>query len=66
MLGRSMDLSKVLAQLRAELAAVDEAIASLEKLGDSPPRRGRPPKSQASVKQPLELDKPRKFQRNGE
>lgn len=40
-----MDLSKVLAQLREELANLDAAILSLERLQQEGPRRGRPPKA---------------------
>jgi hypothetical protein len=40
-----MDLTKVLAQLRAELANLDAAIVSLERLQQEGPRRGRPPKA---------------------
>jgi hypothetical protein len=38
-----MDLSKVLAQLRAELENLDAAIASLERIEQGNRRRGRPP-----------------------
>jgi hypothetical protein len=38
-----MDLSKVLEQLRRELAHVDAAILSLERLQAKVARRGRPP-----------------------
>lgn len=38
-----MDLVKVLADLRAELANLDAAIASLERLQERGRRRGRPP-----------------------
>ncbi|HJT89249.1 MAG TPA: hypothetical protein VJ732_15385 [Bryobacteraceae bacterium] len=38
-----MDLSKVLAQLRQELADLDSAILSLERLQEGGRRRGRPP-----------------------
>lgn len=61
-----MNLTKVLAQLRAELAALDEAIASLEKLGGSPPRRGRPPKFGTPDKHPLDPDKPERSARNSD
>jgi hypothetical protein len=40
-----MDLSKVLAQLREELANLDAAIFSLERLQREEPRRGRPSKA---------------------
>lgn len=39
-----MDLSKVLEQLRKELAHLDAAILSLERLQAKARRRGRPPK----------------------
>lgn len=45
-----MDLSKVLAQLHAELANLDAAIHSLERLQLEGTRRGRPPKLLASMK----------------
>ena len=38
-----MDINKVLAQLRAELANIDAAILSLERLQSGGRRRGRPP-----------------------
>lgn len=38
-----MDLSKVLAQLHAELADLGAAIASLERIEQGGKRRGRPP-----------------------
>ena len=45
-----MDLSKVLTELRAELANLDAAILSLERLKqEGPPRRGRPPKALAEA-----------------
>jgi hypothetical protein len=44
-----MDFAKVLAELRQELANLDAAINTLERLQRSgPPRRGRPPKSMAA------------------
>ena len=45
-----MDLTKVLAQLRAELDNLDAAIVSLERLQREGPRRGRPPKILAGMK----------------
>jgi hypothetical protein len=39
-----MDFSKVLAQLREELANLEAAILSLERLQHTGRRRGRPPK----------------------
>jgi hypothetical protein len=44
-----MDLSKVLAELRAELENLDAAILSLERLQQESRRRGRPPKVLAEV-----------------
>jgi len=41
-----MDLAKVLAQLRRELADLDAAIASLEQLPQARPRRGYASKAQ--------------------
>jgi hypothetical protein len=40
-----MNLSKVLADLRAELENLDAAILSLERLQQEGRRRGRPPKA---------------------
>ena len=45
-----MDLTKVLAQLREELANIDAAILSLERLQIEGRRRGRPPKALAARK----------------
>jgi hypothetical protein len=42
-----MDLSKVLAELRQELADLDAAIASLEQFQQDRPRRGRAFKGEA-------------------
>jgi hypothetical protein len=39
-----MNLPKVISDLRAELADVERAIESLERLTAGPRRRGRPPK----------------------
>jgi hypothetical protein len=44
-----MDLSKVLSDLRAELANLDAAILSLERLQQEGRRRGRPPKALAEL-----------------
>ncbi len=38
-----MDIKKVIEELHAELARIDEAIETLERLQDGRPRRGRPP-----------------------
>lgn len=51
-----MDLTKVLAQLRAELENLDAAIASLERIQNGSRRRGRPP---------IWLNKARPAPRNG-
>jgi len=48
-----MDLNKVVAQLRAELANLDAAILSLERLQTEGRRRGRPPKALAALKRSL-------------
>jgi len=45
-----MDLEKVLAQLRGELANLDAAIGSLERLQQTERRRGRPPSWLTEVK----------------
>ena len=45
-----MDLAKVLAQLRNELANLDAAIESLERLRQTERRRGRPPAWLTAVK----------------
>ena len=49
-----MDLAKVLAQLRDELANLDAAILSLERLQQvgAPRRRGRPPKALSDHRDP--------------
>jgi hypothetical protein len=38
-----MEIRKVLAELHKELARLDEAIQTLERLEQGTPRRGRPP-----------------------
>jgi hypothetical protein len=44
-----MDITKVVAELRQELANLDAAIVTLERLQQSGPRRrGRPPKSMSA------------------
>jgi len=45
-----MELSRVLAQLRAELDHIDAAILSLERLQAKESRRGRPPKILAEMR----------------
>ena len=47
-----MDLAKVLLQLREELAALDAAIVSLERLHQGGRRRGRPPEWLTEMKKP--------------
>ena len=42
--GSSMEILKIIAELREERARIDEAIAALEKIAlQQKPRRGRPP-----------------------
>jgi hypothetical protein len=43
-----MDITQIVAELKAEVARIENAIASLVGLGSQPARRGRPPKSQVS------------------
>lgn len=40
-----MDTQNIVAQLRQERARIDQAISALEGLGQTAPRRGRPPKA---------------------
>jgi len=47
-----MDLTTVLDQLRRELAHIDAAISSLERLQAKANRRGRPPKALAMLRKP--------------
>jgi hypothetical protein len=49
-----MDLAKVLQQLRQDLANLDTAIASLERLEQTGRRRGRPPGSSSGATEPDE------------
>jgi len=53
-----MDLVKVLAQLREELADLDAAILSLERFQQERPRRGRPPKWRSQANRPLSAESP--------
>lgn len=46
-----MDLAKVLEELRRELEYLDAAITSLEHLQQTGPRRGRPPRALADLKE---------------
>jgi hypothetical protein len=39
-----MDVSKILAELRAERALLDEVIGNLERMAGAKPKRGRPRK----------------------
>ena len=48
-----MDLARVLQQLRQDLANLDTAIASLERLKETGRKRGRPP---GSPNRPVESD----------
>jgi hypothetical protein len=43
-----MDTQNIVAQLRQELARIDQAISALEGLGQTALRRGRPPKATAA------------------
>lgn len=43
-----MDIENVVAQLRNEISRIEHAIAALEGLGQTTPRRGRPPKVAAA------------------
>jgi hypothetical protein len=61
-----MDLSKVLAQLRAELENLDAAILSLERLQqEGPPRRGRPPKAQSQLSKATRANRNRNAESDG-
>ncbi|HEY1340049.1 MAG TPA: hypothetical protein VGF59_21195 [Bryobacteraceae bacterium] len=61
-----MDLSKVLAQLRAEMANLDAAIQSLERLQEMPRRRGRPPGSRPAPEDDgTQARAPRKAEKGG-
>jgi hypothetical protein len=51
-----MDLAKVLAELHAELENLNAAINSLERLQETPRRRGRPPGSRNIV--PAQSERP--------
>jgi len=45
-----MNFTKIIEELRAELAAIDAAIANLEKIGSPERRRGRPQKMNSQTK----------------
>lgn len=44
-----MDAANIVVQLKQELARIDQAISALEQLGQTAPRRGRPPKGVQSA-----------------
>ena len=44
-----MDLQNILSELKAEFSRISHAIAALEGLFSSAPRRGRPPKSKTAA-----------------
>ena len=44
-----MDIQNILSELRAEFSRISHAIAALEGLFSSAPRRGRPPKSKTAA-----------------
>jgi hypothetical protein len=48
-----MDLAKMLAELREELANLDSAILSLKRLQAEGKRRGRPPKALAEARKKI-------------
>jgi outer membrane protein TolC len=45
-----MDIQSLVAQLRNEVETIESAIAALVGLGQTTPRRGRPPKASQPVK----------------
>jgi hypothetical protein len=47
-----MDIQNILSELRAEFSRISHAIAALEGLFSSAPRRGRPPKSKTAAPAP--------------
>lgn len=53
-----MDLTKVLEQLKEELANLDAAILSLERLQSEGRRRGRPPKALVALKRSQKQEPP--------
>jgi len=60
-----MDLAKVLADLRQELADLDAAIASLEQFQQDRPRVGRAAKEEAQNGQEARASAPRAAEANG-
>lgn len=44
-----MDAASIVVQLKQELARIDQAISALEQIGQTAPRRGRPPKGGQSA-----------------
>ena len=47
-----MDIQNILSELKAEFSRINHAIAALEGLFSSAPRRGRPPKSKTAAPAP--------------
>ena len=47
-----MDIQNILSELKAEFSRINHAIAALEGLFSSAPRRGRPPKSKTAALAP--------------
>jgi hypothetical protein len=64
-LSNAMNLPKVISDLRAELADVERAIESLERLAATPRKRGRPPKSRYQNGTPNGAAKPPKTRAAG-
>lgn len=60
-----MDLAKVLTQLHEELANLDAAILSLERLQEGGRRRGRPPSWLSDIKKSAEPVRKRRGPRTG-
>jgi hypothetical protein len=61
-----MDLAKVLVELRRELANLDAAIISLERLQAGGRKRGRPPQWLSELRKPDEPKRVAKAQRKAE
>jgi hypothetical protein len=60
-----MNLPKVISDLRAELADVEKAIESLERLTAGPRKRGRPPKWRYRNGMPIVVSPPEKARAAG-
>jgi hypothetical protein len=60
-----MDLTRVLFELRQELADLDAAIESLEQLPQARPRRGPAPKGQAETSREARESTPAAAEANG-